>query len=270
MTKDRAFATNPELFVNGPPQVTPPTRGGLDKRATRSRENRDIKSLNFRRQCLKAIDRFRYTTVEMEDIVRTEMQSDLENLLREGARRMLEVALQEEVAEYLREHQEERDKHDRRQVVGNGFHSPLELVTGVGKVLIRQPRVDDRREEERFTSAILPRYARPAPSIDALIPALYLKVSPPRVFQRLLRPFRRQRVRPFCRQHRAAQAGLGQGVCTWRQRDLSGKRYAYVWVDGIYFNVRLQPDRPCVLVVIGATKDGTKEMLAVVDGERES
>ena len=199
------------------------------------------------------------------------MQSDLENLLREGARRMLEVALQEEVAEYIREHQEERDEHDRRQVVRNGFHSPRELVTGVGKVPIRQPRVDDRREGEKFTSAILPRYARRAPSIDALIPALYLKGISTSSFPEALKAILGDNVSGLSPANIVRLKQVWEKEYdTWRRRDLSGKRYAYVWVDGIYFNVRLQPDRPCVLVVIGATEDGTKELLAVVDGERGS
>ena len=176
------------------------------------------------------------------------MQSDLENLLREGARRMLEVALQEEVAEYIREHQEERDEHDRRQVVRNGFHSPRELVTGVGKVPIRQPRVDDRREGESFTSAILPRYARRAPSIDALIPALYLKGISTSSFPEALKAILGDNVSGLSPANIVRLKQVWEKEYdTWRRRDLSGKRYAYVWVDGIYFNVRLQPDRPCVL-----------------------
>ena len=191
-----------------------------------------------------------YTAVEVEGIARNELRSDLEKLLREGARQMLEVALQTEVAEYTERHQGERDARGRRLVVRNGFHPPRQLVTGVGKVPVRQPRVDDRREGAGFTSALLPRYARRAPSIDVLVPALYLKGISTSSFPEALKAI--------------------LGDATWRQRDLSGKRYAYVWVDGIYFNVRLQPDRPCVLVVVGATHDGRKELLAVVDGERES
>ena len=212
-----------------------------------------------------------YTTVEVEGIVRTEMQSDLENFLREGARQMLKVALQEEVAEYIKEHQEEQDENRRRQVVRNGFHPSRELVTGVGKVPVRQPRVDDRREGDSFTSAILPRYARRAPSIDALIPALYLKGLSTSSFPEALKAILGDNVSGLSPANivRLKQVWEKE-YAAWRQRDLSGKRYAYVWVDGIYFNVRLQPDRPCVLVVIGATKDGTKELLAVVDGERES
>ena len=212
-----------------------------------------------------------YTTVEVEGIVRDEIQSDLDRLLREGARQMLEVALQVEVAEYIKEHQEERDEHGHRKVRRNGFHAPRELVTGVGKVPMRQPRVDDRREEESFTSAILPRYARRAPSIDALIPVLYLKGLSTSSFPEALKAILGDHVSGLSPANivRLKQVWEKE-YAAWRQRDLSGKRYAYVWVDGIYFNVRLQPDRPCVLVVVGATEDGTKELLAVVDGERES
>ena len=212
-----------------------------------------------------------YTAVEVEGIVREQMQSDLEKLLREGARQMLEIALQEEVDEYIKQHQEERDEHDRHRVVRNGSHPPRELVTGVGKVAVRQPRVDDRREGAGFTSAILPRYARRAPSIDALIPALYLKGISTASFPEALKAILGDNVSGLSP---ATIVRLKQvwekEYAVWRQRDLSGKRYAYVWVDGIYFNVRLQPDRPCVLVVVGATHDGRKELLAVVDGERES
>ena len=212
-----------------------------------------------------------YTAVEVEDIVRTEVTFDLEKLLREGARRMLEVALEVEVAEYVKEHREERDEHDHRQVVRNGSHPERELVTGVGKVPVRQPRVNDRREGEKCTSAILPRYARRAPSIDALIPALYLKGISTSSFPEALKAILGDNVSGLSPANIVRLKRVWEKEYdTWRSRDLSGKRYAYVWADGIYFKVRLQPDRPWVLVVIGATKDGTKELLAVVDGERES
>ena len=212
-----------------------------------------------------------YTTVEVEGIVRTEMQSDLEKLLREGARQMLGVALQAEVAEYIQQHQEERDEHGKRKVVRNGSHPERQLVTGVGKVSVRQPRVDDRREGESFTSAILPRYARRAPSIDALIPALYLKGISTSSFPEALKAILGDNVSGLSAANIVRLKQVWEKEYeAWRRRDLSDKRYAYVWVDGIYFNVRLQPDRPCVLVVIGATEDGAKELLGVVDGERES
>ena len=207
-----------------------------------------------------------YTAVEVEGIVREQMQSDLEKLLREGARQMLEIALQEEVDEYIKQHQEERDEHDRHRVVRNGSHPPRELVTGVGKVAVRQPRVDDRREGAGFTSAILPRYARRSPSIDALIPALYLKGLSTSSFPEALKAILGDHVSGLSPATIVRLKQVWEKEYTvWRQRDLSGKRYAYVWVDGIYFNVRLQPDRPCVLVVVGATHDGRKELLAVVE-----
>ena len=176
-----------------------------------------------------------YTTVEVEGIVREQMQSDLEQLLREGARQMLAVALREEVDEYIKQHQEERDEHDRREGAG-------------------------------FTSAILPRYARRSPSIDALIPALYLKGLSTSSFPEALKAILGDHVSGLSPATIVRLKQVWEKEYTvWRQRDLSGKRYAYVWVDGIYFNVRLQPDRPCVLVVVGATHDGRKELLAVVE-----
>ena len=148
---------------------------------------------------------------------------------------MLAVALREEVDEYIKQHQEERDEHDRREGAG-------------------------------FTSAILPRYARRSPSIDALIPALYLKGLSTSSFPEALKAILGDHVSGLSPATIVRLKQVWEKEYTvWRQRDLSGKRYAYVWVDGIYFNVRLQPDRPCVLVVVGATHDGRKELLAVVE-----
>ena len=156
-------------------------------------------------------------------------------------------------------------------MVRNGFHPPRQLVTGVGKVPVQQPRVNDRREGAGFTSAILPQYARRAPSIDALIPVLYLKGLSTSSFPEALKAILGDQVSGLSAANivRLKQVWEKE-YAAWRQRDLNGHRYAYVWVDGIYFNVRLQPDRPCILVVVGATHDGRKELLAVEDGERES
>jgi len=184
---------------------------------------------------------------------------------------MLAVALQVEVAEYVHQYQEERDEQGRRLVVRNGFQPERQLVTGVGKVPVRQPRIDDRREGERFTSTILPQYARRAPSIDALIPVLYLKGISTSSFPEALQAILGDEVSGLSAANIVRLKQVWEKEYdTWRQRDLHGKRYAYVWVDGIYFNVRLKPDRPCVLVVVGATHAGQKELLAVEDGERES
>ena len=149
-------------------------------------------------------------------------------------------------------------------MVRNGSHPPRQLVTGVGKVPVRQPRVDDRREGESFTSSILPRYARRAPSIDALLPVLYLKGLSTSSFPEALKAILGDNVSGLSSANivRLKQVWEKE-YASWRQRDLSDKRYAYVWVDGIYFNVRLQPDRPCVLVVVGASVVWTGLLLLV-------
>jgi len=204
-------------------------------------------------------------------IARGQIESVLETTLREGARRLLQEALELEVEQYTQRLQQLRDDQGQRLVVRNGYHQERQLVAGVGKVPVRQPRVHDRRPGEHFSSAILPPYLRRTPSIDALIPALYLKGISTNDFPEAL------------------QAILGDGViglsptnivrlkqvweqefAAWGKRDLRGKRYVYIWADAIYFNVRLEKDRPCVLVVVGATADGHKELLAIQDGERES
>jgi transposase-like protein len=116
-----------------------------------------------------------YTPAEVEKLIKDEVDLSLEALLRAGARKMLQAALEWEVAEYIERLKAEKDDQGHRQVVRNGSHPPRELVTGVGLIPIRQPRVHDRREGQHFTSAILPKYMHRVPSIDALIPALYLK-----------------------------------------------------------------------------------------------
>ena len=191
--------------------------------------------------------------------------------LREGARRLLQEALELEVESYSQRFQELRDDKGQRMVVRNGYHQERELVTGVGKVRVRQPRVHDRRPDEHFTSAILPPYLRRTPSIDALIPLLYLKGISTNAFPDALRAILGDGVVGLSATNivRLKQV-WEQEFAAWGQRDLHGKRYVYLWADALYFNVRLEKDRPCVLVVVGATADGHKELLAIQDGERES
>ncbi len=212
-----------------------------------------------------------YTEVGGATRARDVTQWTLEAICREGARRMQQEALELEVAEYIERFQDLRDKDGKRLVVRNGRHCERKVVTGGGQIPVKQPRVNDRREAEHFSSAILPAYMRRAPSIDTLIPALYLKGVSTSSFPEAL------------------EAILGKGVSglspanivrlreVWEQefrdrskRYLKGKRYVYMWADAIYFNVRLEKDRPCVLVIVGATEDGHKELLAIHDGQRES
>ena len=212
-----------------------------------------------------------YTASEVETIVEDEATLSLEALLRTGARRMLQAALEFEVAAYVKSLQDEKDEQGHRQVVRNSSHKPRELITGVGHIPIRQPRVHDRRERKAFSSAILPRYMRRAPSIDALIPALYLKGVSTSSFPEALSAILGENAVGLSPANIVRLKQIwDEEYREWKHRDLSDKHYVYVWADSIYFQVRLEPDRPCVLVIIGATKDGRKELLAIEDGHRES
>jgi transposase-like protein len=211
------------------------------------------------------------TTVSLEDRVKSESQLALDELLREGACRMLHKAVENEVAEYIDSHAALRDEAGRRQVVRNGYLPERDLVTGVGPVRIKQPRVHDRREGHRFTSKILPPFMRRVPSIDALIPALYLKGIATSDFSEALEAILGPNAAGLSATNIVRlKEGWRRDYEQWAARDLTDKHYAYWWADGIYFNVRLEPDRPCMLVIMGALEDGTKELVAVYDGQRES
>jgi putative transposase len=210
------------------------------------------------------------TVVSLSERAELESKSPLEQLIAEGARKMLQAAIENEVQEYLQAHGGQRTDEGQAVVVRNGHLPERDLVTGVGPLRVRQPRVR-RRDGQTFSSAILPRYLRRVPSIDALIPTLYLKGVSTGDFTDALTAILGAKASGLSATNIVRlKATWEQDYQTWRQRDLSQKRYVYWWADGIYFNVRLDDDRTCVLVLIGATEDGTKELLAVVDGFRES
>jgi len=198
----------------------------------------------------------------------------LNEVLRRGAIQMLIQAVEAEAAEWIDQHAHVTDERGRRQVVRNGHAASRKIVTGVGELEIAMPRVHDRRppgERERFTSKILPPYLRKARSINELIPWLYLKGISTGDFSEALQAL----VGPDCPGLSASTVTRLISVwqeeyATWSQRDLTDKHYVYVWADGIHFNVRLEEDRTCILVLIGATADGRKELIAVSDGYRES
>lgn len=198
-------------------------------------------------------------------------RSILDEIVREGAQHMLQRAIEQEVAAYIEAHQHLLDEKGHRLVVRNGHQAERKILTGAGALTVKKPRVDDRRAGHRFSSALLPRYMRRSPSIEALIPVLYLKGVSTGDFTEALSAILG-----------AGAVGLSatnivrlkqvwqQEYDDWNQRDLSDKHYVYLWADGIYFDVRLAPDRPCMLVVMGATAEGKKELVGLIDGERES
>jgi len=200
-----------------------------------------------------------------------EVKTVLEDVLREGARRMLQQAIEGEVAHYLESRRSQVDEKGHRLVVRNGYAPSRELVTGIGPIRVRQPRVHDRREGKRFTSDILPPFMRRVPSVDALIPCLYLKGISTGDFAEALEAILGPRAAGLSATNIVRLKQIwNQEYETWRRRDLRGKHYVYIWVDGVYCNVRLEDERSCILVVIGATETGKKELLAVQDGYRES
>ena len=199
----------------------------------------------------------------------------LEQIARQGARLALQKAIEDEVAEYINAARQETDAAGRRLVVRNGHKPPRTILSALGPIQVKQPRVDDRRVDEngvrfRFTSKILPPYLRKTQAIEDLVPWLYLKgISTGEMSDALVHLGFDGSGLSASSVVRMTEVWQGQ-YQDWNKRDLTGKSYVYVWADGIYFGCRLTDDRPCILVLMGATADGQKELIAMVDGERES
>lgn len=215
-------------------------------------------------------------TVVNEDGSTPSGSSLLDEIVREGARRMLAAALEAEVNAYIAELAGERDDKGRRLVVRNGYHQLRQVTTAAGVVEVRAPRVNDKRvdeatgERKRFSSAILPPWCRKSPKISEVLPLLYLHGLSSGDFV------------PALEQFLGSSAGLSPATVTritqqWQadhaafmDRDLGEVDYVYVWADGIHLNVRLEEAKACVLVLIGVRADGSKELVALKDGYRES
>ena len=193
-----------------------------------------------------------------------------------SATRKLQDALEAEVEEQIARHRGARDERGRAQVVRNGKAPARQLVMGSGTLKVRAPRVNDQRvdaegERQRFSSEILPSYLRGAPKVTEVLPILYLCGLSTGDFKAAL---------PVLLGEDAAglspttitrpTASWEAEYHTWRTRSLADSDYVYVWVDGVHFRVRLEEDRRCPLVIIGVRADGTKELVAVEDGYRES
>jgi putative transposase len=200
----------------------------------------------------------------------------LDEIVRDGARQMLAAALTAEVAGYVEAHVDQLDGAGHRLVVRNGHHQPREVTTAAGAVPVRAPRVNDKRTDEatgerrRFASAILPAWSRKSPRVAEVLPLLYLHGLSTSDFA------------PALTQFLGTDAGLSASTITrlttqWQDeatafntRSLAGTDYVYMWVDGIHLKVRLTQDKVCLLVMIGVRADGTKELVALADGFRES
>ena len=214
--------------------------------------------------------------VHVDEPAQAELSESLDALVAEGARRMLAAALEAEVDAYVTSLAGEVDEHGHRLVVRNGHAVPRSIVTGAGPIEVRAPRVDDRRVDEvtgercRFRSSIVPPWARKSPKVAEVLPLMYLHGMSSGDFVPALEEF-------F-----GSAAGLSASVVTrltteWQKerdcfahRSLNGVDYVYVWADGIHFNVRLEEARLCALVIVGVRADGTKELVSISDGHRES
>jgi putative transposase len=196
------------------------------------------------------------------------------DLLRAGARRLLAEAIEAEVAAWIDAHAHLVDASGRQQVVRNGHLPERTIQTGIGEIGVRQPRVHDRRppgQREKFTPAVLPPYLRRTKSLEELIPWLYLKGISTGDFSEALQAI----LGPDAPNLSATTVTRLKAVWeaeheAWSKRSLAGKRYVYVWADGVHFNIRLEEGRQCILVLMGATADGKKELIAIADGYRES
>lgn len=209
-------------------------------------------------------------TIQFESQIQEESRNTLDAIFREGAQQMLAWALDAEIEAYIERNIGELDKRGKRMVVRNGFHAARTLLSALGPLKVRQPRVNDRRAGAKFSSSILPPYMRRSPSLNNLIPALYLKGVSTGQFEEALESIL------------GPDSGISATTVTrlkerwtkdyehWRKESLAEKEYVYWWADGIHFNVRLDDERSCVLVIIGTLADGTKELVGIVDGYRES
>ena len=200
----------------------------------------------------------------------------IDEIVRDGARRMLAEALQAEVDAYVAAFAGQRGEDGRRLVVRNGYHQSREVLTSAGAIEVTAPRVNDKRtdratgERQRYSSAILPPWARKTPKITEVLPLLYLHGLSSGDFVPALGRFLGSAAR-------LSAAVITKLTETWKAeqrafaaRDLTGVDYVYLWADGIHVNIRLEKHKLCLLVMIGVRADGRKELIALADGYRES
>jgi transposase-like protein len=205
------------------------------------------------------------------------IEDQLTEVLRCGARALLAQAVEAEVASFLAKHADLRTEDGRARVVRHGHLPEREVMTGIGPVAVRQPRVRDRAAAAdnpgriRFSPSILPPYMRRSKSIETLLPILYLKgISTGDFSEALTALLGKDAAGLSASAIGRLKDGWLDEHAAWQKRDLSARRYVYIWADGIYLEARLEDEKQCILVVIGATPEGRKELVGFTDGARES
>lgn len=203
--------------------------------------------------------------------VANEVRDALTEVLREGARTLLAQAIEAEVAEFLAGHADKRDAAGRTRLVRNGHLPERAVQTGIGAVTVKAPRVRDRAGQLRFASSILPPYLRRTKTMEELLPWLYLKgISTGGFSEALAALLGRDAPGLSAGTISRLKAVWQEEHAQWEKRSLAHKRYVYLWVDGIHFGVRMEEANQCILVVMGATAEGKKELVGLSDGFRES
>lgn len=204
-----------------------------------------------------------------------EFADPLTDALRTGARALLAQAVEAEVAECIAAHGHLTTDDGRQRLVRHGHLPERTIQTGIGPVAVRQPRLRDRgsadSERIRFSSSILPPYARRTKSLDALLPVLYLRgISMGDMQEALAALLGKDAPNLSPAVLSRLKAGWQEEFERWKKRDLSARRYVYIWADGVYLQARMEPDKQCILVLIGATPEGKKELIGFQSGYRES
>ena len=200
----------------------------------------------------------------------------LTEIARDGARRMLAAALRAEADAFVAQHAEDVLPDGRQRVVRHGYGPERSIQTGIGALDVRRPKVRDRaagqdEDKIRFTSGILPKWARRSRSLDALLPVLYLRGISTGDFQEALAAILGKDAPNLSPSVISRLAGeWQQEYDRWQRRDLSARRYVYIWADGVYLQARMEPQAECILVILGATPEGKKEVVGFQVGVRES
>lgn len=232
--------------------------------------------INFRKKTNKGgIRHMKDFNVKFEESLPSNFfELSLSEIARQGAQQMLKLALEGEIEDFINFYKDEKTTAGIQRIVRNGYHQERSIQTGVGELNVSVPRSRDREknpmDKKEFQSGIVPRYLRRSKDIEELIPLLYLKGISSGDFSEVLSKLVGREVslssNTVGRLKKEWLAEYGD----WNKRDLSSKNYAYWWVDGVYFNVRLEDEKSCVLIILGATEEGRKELVAIEAGFRES
>jgi transposase-like protein len=196
----------------------------------------------------------------------------LSDFLRSSAQKMLQLAIEEEVQNFITSYQDKLLTNGNKQIVRNGYLPERNIQTGIGEMTVKVPRVRDRGKDNiSFTSNLIPQYMRRTVTIDVLLPLLYLKGISTTDFADSFEPILGSRPKNLSPNVISRlKAGWHDQYLSWQQRDLSKKKYVYFWADGVYLQARMESEKNCILVIVGADEHGKKEVVAIDDGFRES